>query len=1682
LNIKRIISKFFKILGIILGVILLLIVAVILFVRSPWGQDIIVGKATSYVSEKTQTKVEIERLFITFSGNLYLEGLFLDDQKGDTLLYSKNLETGLAIRPLISSGDIQVTKLEWEGLVANVSRDSTSGEFNFDFLINAFVATDDELSSPESEEAQSEASEFPNISLGPIDLEDFRLKYYDEVLGIDLNASWKAIRFRVEQLDLNKMNFDVPEIAVLGSAIDYKQFKPFPPAEEEETSSDMPLPLLVLEKLSIQNASWNYHSIPDGLEADLKIGDFWVELPEADLESQKVLLKSIGLHESVIALKLEAQSPRPNPTDTPENQSTGFEWPDWMVELGDLDFENNSLSYQSGDAKAQRGVFNADNIAFGELDLKAHSIFLKDQKAGLILDKFTFTEQSGLALQEFHFDFLIEKEQLTIADFSVKTNASMLQANLSLNYPSIDALIVHPELSSIDLNIFELQTDASEALFFSPELKDEFYFSELNKNGLKANGRLRGTMERLELPNFVLNYGDSTRLIVERLRMADFMDVDKLDFDLEKLRFTSTQSKLNPWLKAFELDYDIPEHISLESKAKGNINQMVADVVLETTDGNMYLNVDFKDTERISLDSKLTLDELDLGKILRMPELKPISLIVSASGEGKDLYDLEGKLDTEISHLEWGTYDLSDLVFQIEAKDTTANLILAVDKEILDVSLEAFAKLDTLQPELRFKLDLRNMETMALGLTDQDITARIKMEGEVSGSMDDLSAKINFEDGFLYYERQAYPIGEIDLEARLADTITSLKLQSDFLKGEAEADGSVELLTLAMQQYFEELVTGELDSVAVEPIKAKANFRFIPTPFIDQLLLAGIEELDTMNLDFEFDSEASRLQAQLYLPSLEYTGATIKSFTLEMDGDAQRLSLETGYDELIYGPLDMGKTSLSGTFQANDIKILFRSLVDEEPIINIASVLQLSGDTLSYHVDPENLIINSRAWNVKENNAVHYAENYLQFEDFVFTRNNQELRLSNDILSIEEEHLGVVLKEFNLSTLTSFLNPEEPLVKGFANGEMVVVNPFEALGVIADLKVSELEVFEIALGDLSLDAQAKTLRDYDFNLTLKEGMIDLDLVGEIQASEGSSNLDLELSLNQLQMAMLEKLAGEEIRNTDGYISGNVRLGGSFQEPQYEGELNFNNTSLVVSQLNNKFSVSDETLKIDNSGLYFSTFEIADESGHKFSIDGKIDTDDFSAIGLDLKLRSDDFQVLNSTREDNDLFFGRANVDLDMDVKGTTDLPEIDVKLRINRATNFTLIIPESQLELVEKSGVVIFVNHADPYDVLNKRETEISTRGIQGYNVKANLQIDPQATFNVIVDERTGDNLRLQGEADLNMIMNPNGDISLSGRYEVNSGHYELNLYNLVNRRFELAQGSSIVWNGDPLDANLNLRAIYNVRTSAAELMQAQLSGSDAQTRGQFRQVLRFQVFLNIGGELMQPEISFDLDIVEQDRGAFGGAVYSMVQQINENEDEVTKQVFALLVLNQFFPTMGNDGSTGGSVNIARSSVSQVLSTQLNALSDRLFGESGFSLDVDLDSFTDYQNGGPEDRTQLNVAARQSLFDERLIISVGGQMNVEGGSREEMGQGDALFGDVSLEYLLDKNGQWRAKAYRRNQFESVIDGQLIVTGISFIFNREFNAFRELWKKREEEEELDPNELENLEDLEEMDNQ
>ena len=278
-----------------------------------------------------------------------------------------------------------------------------------------------------------------------------------------------------------------------------------------------------------------------------------------------------------------------------------------------------------------------------------------------------------------------------------------------------------------------------------------------------------------------------------------------------------------------------------------------------------------------------------------------------------------------------------------------------------------------------------------------------------------------------------------------------------------------------------------------------------------------------------------------------------------------------------------------------------------------------------------------------------------------------------------------------------------------------------------------------------------------------------------------------------------------------------------------------------------------------------------------------------------------------------------------------------------------------------------------------------------------------------------------------------------------------MSFYKLVKRNFSIEKGSTITWAGSPLDATMNIRAIYEVETSPIELIANQTE--DAQALNQYRQRLPFMVYLQIKGEILTPEISFQLDLAEASRNAFNGIVYARIRDINTRESELNKQVFALLLLKRFISDNPLDNRTGSDVaSTARRSVSKLLTEQLNRLSENV---KGVELSFDVKSYEDYSAGNAEGQTQVQLGLSKSLLDDRLIVKVSGNFEVEGETSNQNSVSDYI-GDLALEYKLTEDGRFRITGFRNSNFD-MINGELIETGVGLIYIKDYNTLRELFK-------------------------
>ncbi|EDP97905.1 translocation/assembly module TamB domain-containing protein [Kordia algicida OT-1] len=1641
-------SLFWKIVKRSILVLFILFIALILFIRSSWGQDIIVNQVTSYISDKTNTKVSIDKLYLSFSGNLLMEGLYMEDKAGDTLVYSKNLEASIAILPLIKREEFHLKYLESDGLKANIHKKDSSSKFNYEFLIDAFAAADST--------AQQTTGSPMKIKLGQLNFSNLDVTYADGEIGIESAVKLNTLKAKANSIDVEEMRFDVNNVVISDGAITYKQTKAFVDDPDAET---VKLPYIIIQNLEAKQTNFSYASIPDKLEMNLFLDDFTVQMPALDLEKQVIDLTNVTLKNSTTTI---VQS---SPTTITTTETIQIPWPEWKVTAKQISIENNQVSVKTGNTKSVANVFNPENIQFRNFDLKATNVSYEPENVSATLEQVSFIDRSGFQLKNLVTQLTLNNAVTTLNNLSIRTNNNKIVGNVSIRYNNFNAFVNDPSSSRLSAKIPNLNVNPKDAFFFMPSLKENEYITKFSKKPLTGSLTVNGTLNAIEISNTSLAWGSDTKATLEG-KITNALDINTAAIDFKNFNIISNKTDAFTFVDPELLTIDIPEEFQLIGTAAGSMTNLKTNALLTTSDGTIRVKGNFQNTTAIAFNGNIQVNELALGKLLKNEQLGVYSFNSTINGKGTSLNTLDATLTTDFQKLSYNNYDLSDL--QLEGKITNGNgdLNLSFKDENLDVDMVNTIQLDTIASKVRTVLNVNGVNFQTLGLAKEDVRAKFTLEADIKGnSTEDLEIKGTITDGLSVLNNRPYLLGDILFYGKLTDKTTTFDIASNPIDASLVSNTSVANLFAELQMQFdnyfkENTTTLEAETTSNTTMKLKATVK--QASILKDLFLPKLESLSPMAITVDFNAENRSLTAIANAPQILYNGSSVDSLDFSLNAEKETLDFDFNLGELKTGALAVQKIRLNGNLKNQVLFTDFIAMDGDEKLIQIASEITRNQDSTYVHINPEGLIINKKNWTILPDNKVTYATNSLSFNDFKLSQNNQQITISNSLAKEKVAHVGLNFENFQLRTITSIFNQEKLLASGKLNGEFILENPFTDVGIIAEAKITDLQVMEVPFGTLDLNAKSGNASNYNLNLAVTGQNLNLTIIGDYVANENGAPLDFDIDLKNLELKAVEQFASMYISKTSGNISGDFKLTGTTVKPSLLGALNFNNANVTINAFNAAFALPQESIKVDEAGIYFNQFKMLDVNKNPFVLDGKITTENLMNPAFDLTMKAKNIEVLNSTKEAHDLFYGKVNLDADVAVTGTLQLPVVRGSMEINDTSDFTYVIPEEEVNIVEKEGVVIFVNKENPDDILTNQNDVSSTAILRGYDIDADLSISKNAVFNIIVDERTGDNLKVSGAGDFKFGISENGDMSLSGKYEVDSGHYEVSLYNLVNRRFEIAQGSNIIWRGNPFEADMDIKAIYRVETAASGLMANQLTGESASVVSKYRQKLPFLVYLNLEGQLLQPEISFNLDIPKDSQGELGGAVYAEVQQLNNREDELNKQVFSLLVLNQFFPSATNDGSSGGSLSIARDNANNVLSNQLNNFSNKLLGNSGIELDFGLSSYTDYQGNSPTDRTQLDINARKRLFNDRLIVEVGSGLDIQENS-QNAGQTTPLVGTVNIQYLFDQNGRWRLKAYRKNDFENVIDGQIILTGISLIFNQEFNKFEELFAKTVKEE-------------------
>jgi hypothetical protein len=759
--------------------------------------------------------------------------------------------------------------------------------------------------------------------------------------------------------------------------------------------------------------------------------------------------------------------------------------------------------------------------------------------------------------------------------------------------------------------------------------------------------------------------------------------------------------------------------------------------------------------------------------------------------------------------------------------------------------------------------------------------------------------------------------------------------------------------------------------------------------------------------------------------------------------------------------LNIFNTQLNATIANNVIN--FNLNIDDQ---NKKNKYKLGGElsqpvtgTYSLHLNPDSLFLNYERWTTSPDNNLTISPTSVNATNFLLQKGDQKLLIESH-RDGNSPLLHTHFTNFRVATITGFMKSDSVLVDGVMNGTVSFTNIMKQPLFVSDLMINDLSLKKDTIGNVSLKVSNTVANTYNTNITVSGRGNDVQVTGTLVQGAKDVALDLNVAIRKLELSTMEGAAATAFKNMRGTINGGVKIDGTLAAPEIDGKIYFNDAVFNTVFLGGDFRIDNEKLvAISNEGLIFNQFTIRDSANNALTLDGTVSTSNFINYRFDMDVNANNFRALNTTKKDNKIYYGQLYLTSNMHIGGTEERPVIDGAVTINDKTNLTVVIPQPEPGVSEREGIIQFVDMDAPendslflaaYDSLN-------TSNLIGFDIAANIEIRKEAILNLIIDESNGDFVNVQGEAQLTAGIDPSGKINLIGSYEIERGAYEIS-FNFLRRKFEIEKGSKIIWMGEPTGAELAVTAIYIANTAPLDLVEQQVSASQAALRNTYLQKLPFEVHLKVGGQLMQPEISFDIVLPEDKNYNVAKDVVPVVQaklaQIRQEPGEIEKQVFSLLLLNRFIGENPFQSSSDGfsASSFARQSVSKLLTEQLNSLASGLI--QGVDINFDVASSDDYTTGSRRSRTDLNVGLSKRLLNDRLTVTVGSNFELEGPQNTNQ-KSNNFAGDISVNYQLSKDGRYLIRAYRINEYDALIEGHVIETGISFIINVDYDHFREV---------------------------
>lgn len=1657
----------------VLGGIVVLLFVVLAFINTRSGKNFVRERAVAFLSNKLKTEVRIGELDYSLPKMIVLRDVLLLDQTRDTLLAAREMRLNIAMLKLLNS-NVSIQEVYLNGAYAHIYRNAPDSTFNFDYIVKAFLTQGEDTAVVQDTSARL------TMNLDRLVLHEVRFRMDDYTGGSQVYFNVGELNLTMEALDPERMIFHADRLYgnnITASIINDKSL--LPPSDDT-----VAMPDITANEIHLRNISYNQQDLVNQFFMDIRLTNLLAHPGEMSLPGQTIALKDLRLDTSYVKVLMKGRSAelaeQIGDTIIDADPAPQVKWyvNARQLNLNGLDFildNENEQRLPSGVDFAHLNVTNAVLDADG-------IVYTTDSISGR-LQHFAAAEKSGLQIHELKTIFSYHPQGGYLRDLYLQTNNTILQDYVSVRYPSPNAVAANPALLEFDLNLKNSIVGLKDVLLFAPQLESDPFFRKHRNGRIRLEADADGRLSNITLHHLYASGLGNTEAKLSG-RISDVMDPDRLSYDLRIQKLQSSRNDIELLLPPAALEQvRLPDRFGATGTLAGTANTYRPNLYLVTTDGNASLRGMVSiagGTGRERYDIAIKTDRLNLGRMLKQDTmLGTVTADIVARGRSFDINTMNAVARGKIHAATFKGYTYTNVAVNgnIAGKIGQAHVV----SEDPNAQLNMAARFDLRgdHPSITTEGVVQVLDLHALGF----FPSPLRIAGNIYVDIEDLNpdyprGTVYVADPAIAANGKSYVLDTLSIVAApTADSGNNIIVRSDLLN--AHVWGKTPLTKIGdIVSYHIDRHYVLHDSTGSDKMRYRKRYN-IPADYdlqlqarvehhpLVQLFVPDLRTFDTIRLAGQLAPEQVSLDVDA--PGITYATFDITDAKVRVKGNDSALTYVASVDHIKQKTIDVWYANASGRVRTNRVTTTI-SVADADSVQKFrlhASLTQEEKDqVLQFH---RGLMLNYQEWDVQEPNRIVFGEEGFYVQNFGIN-NGAESIMVNSQSPAYNAPLRADISNFMLSNITNVISKDTLLANGMLAGYVNLerFNPDPEVNSV--LGITNFSMMGDTIGNIDINVHSASANAVDANVGITGNGNDIRLNGSYYpAAVNGDNFDMSLVLNPMNVATFEGAAMHQIRNTSGYLRGQLQVNGTLTAPVLRGNLQTDSLSTNVAMLNTQFLMPKETISFNGQEIALNNFQVLDARGNPATLDGSIITKNFADMTLAMRVRARDWQVMNSTARDNEEFYGQLMISANATVNGPAMAPRVDGSLNVLEGTSLTVVVPQYEAGIQERDGIVRFVDmdHPDRYKLfVNQDTTPKWTALAPGADINMNISADEAAEFNLIIDQGTGDFVHIRGKADLNTSVSPDGTLGIVGSYEIVDGTYNFN-YNFIKRLFRIQPGSTITFSGDPTQAEVNATAIYEANVPPYDLVSRQID--DPSELVYYQQRLPFEVQLKLTGPIMQPVIAFDVVLPEGKNYRIANDVEDVVRarlaQIRQTQSELNKQVFALIILNRFVTdNVFESGVEGGGLeNVARQSVSRFISEQLNQVASGLI--EGLDLTVDLTTSEDYTTGERRNRTDLTVGASKRLLNDRLTVTVGNNFQVEGPRTNNAGGGSVIPGNITIDYDISSDRAYKLRFFRRNEDMGVFEGFVVETGGSVIMQKDYNRVRQIFMSRKKRERM-----------------